>query len=155
MRFHKIIVITFLLADSNGTSDPFAIIGQNPLTEHSSFHQVAKTHVIKKELNPVWTDKFEFDVEAPHLLSFVFYDKDLVGKDFLGSVSFDPRILLHLFEKSGKPTITYIQAMTAFIKDHKPKIEYHTVKEVKKTEYEWCRDNKAIVEIEFAAITKL
>ncbi|KAG0237966.1 hypothetical protein BGW42_008066 [Actinomortierella wolfii] len=68
--------------DRNGFSDPFVkvTIGGKRFT----------THVIYKTLNPVWDATFEFEVEPlslPENVRLKFWDKDRIGKDFLGTVN--------------------------------------------------------------------
>ncbi|KAF9159899.1 hypothetical protein DFQ26_006074 [Actinomortierella ambigua] len=68
--------------DRNGFSDPYVkiTIGGHRFT----------THVIYKTLNPVWDAAYEFDVEPlslPETVQLVFWDKDRIGKDYLGTVN--------------------------------------------------------------------
>ena len=73
-----------LAKDWGGTSDPFAelIVGK----------QLKKTTIVDKTLNPVWNEKFEFDIGSEdEILSVVLYDNDkgvLYGnsKEYLGSI---------------------------------------------------------------------
>ncbi|KAF9978526.1 hypothetical protein BGZ73_001945 [Actinomortierella ambigua] len=67
--------------DRNGFSDPYVkiTIGGQRFT----------THVIYKTLDPVWDAAYEFDVEPlslPEKVQLVFWDKDRIGKDYLGTV---------------------------------------------------------------------
>jgi len=56
--------LTFIFVDKSGTSDPYIQIGQEHAGMPFKWHQLAKTSTIKKENNPVWNEKFEFDVDA-------------------------------------------------------------------------------------------
>ena len=60
--------------DSNGTSDPYAVIQVGK--------EKKKTKVIKKELAPEWNEKFEIIVEDCNLpLNLQVYDKDFLNSD--------------------------------------------------------------------------
>ncbi|KAI9009539.1 phosphatidylserine decarboxylase-domain-containing protein [Gaertneriomyces semiglobifer] len=71
-----------LAKDRRGTSDPFVIIKLGD--------QAHRTTVAPKTLNPVWNEEFEF-VLTPVLfdasLQLTVWDKDLIGKDFLGQTT--------------------------------------------------------------------
>ncbi|KAJ3054726.1 hypothetical protein HK097_000972 [Rhizophlyctis rosea] len=67
--------------DRSGTSDPFVIVKLGD--------QTARTSVCPKTLNPVWNATFDFTVtpvlfDAP--IVFTVWDKDRIGKDFLGQI---------------------------------------------------------------------
>ncbi|KAJ3300206.1 hypothetical protein HK104_003435 [Borealophlyctis nickersoniae] len=68
--------------DRNGTSDPFVICKLGD--------QVLRTPVVSKNLNPTWNSTFDFTI-TPILsdasLSLTVWDKDLIGKDFLGQLT--------------------------------------------------------------------
>ncbi|KAI9094104.1 phosphatidylserine decarboxylase-domain-containing protein [Phlyctochytrium arcticum] len=85
-----------LAKDRRGTSDPFVVAKLGG--------QSNKTSVIAKNLNPSWNETFEFNV-SPVLfdasLDLVVWDKDLIGKDFLGQVSLPVGDLLRI---CGAPT---------------------------------------------------
>ena len=67
-------------ADSNGFSDPYAMVGVGKSKKQ-------KTRVIKKDLSPEWNQKFTFKINDPKESVIVeVYDKDLIGSDFLGDV---------------------------------------------------------------------
>lgn len=67
-----------LAADSNGLSDPFAVV-----TLASGIK--AKTKVIKKTLDPTWMQGFEFDMSDPNeVVTVTVYDYDTLSNDFLG-----------------------------------------------------------------------
>lgn len=69
-----------LAKDRCGTSDPFAVLKMG-----SQRHQ---TEVILKSLNPVWNASFDFviDGNSPLPLEIKVWDKDYVGRDFLGNL---------------------------------------------------------------------
>eukprot|EP00179_Madagascaria_erythrocladioides_P003782 CAMPEP_0198308766 /NCGR_PEP_ID=MMETSP1450-20131203/1338_1 /TAXON_ID=753684 ORGANISM="Madagascaria erythrocladiodes, Strain CCMP3234" /NCGR_SAMPLE_ID=MMETSP1450 /ASSEMBLY_ACC=CAM_ASM_001115 /LENGTH=793 /DNA_ID=CAMNT_0044011471 /DNA_START=83 /DNA_END=2464 /DNA_ORIENTATION=- len=70
-------------ADSNGLSDPYVIVRFND--------KKAKSKVVKRSLNPLWSEQFVFDAPggAPSgKVSFTVMDWDRVGSDdFLGEFS--------------------------------------------------------------------
>ncbi|EKX38147.1 hypothetical protein GUITHDRAFT_77473, partial [Guillardia theta CCMP2712] len=62
--------------DSNGTSDPYAVIQVGS--------EKRKSKVIKKDLNPEWNEKFEMVVsDLNDSLRVSVWDKDLIGSDDL------------------------------------------------------------------------
>ncbi|EJD35443.1 hypothetical protein AURDEDRAFT_188738 [Auricularia subglabra TFB-10046 SS5] len=74
-------------ADANGKSDPYVVV--------TFARQRHKTPVIQKTLSPTYDPKnatFDFPVYASvvekigSLVEFVVWDKDLIGKDYLGEV---------------------------------------------------------------------
>ncbi|KAJ3018929.1 hypothetical protein HKX48_002532 [Thoreauomyces humboldtii] len=71
-----------LAKDRRGTSDPFVVLKLGG--------QTSKTKVIHKNLSPTWEEEFDF-VLTPVLfeasLGITVWDKDLIGKDFLGQLS--------------------------------------------------------------------
>eukprot|EP01134_Creolimax_fragrantissima_P005487 CFRG5487T1 len=70
-------------ADRNGYSDPFVTVSVNnsPLED-------AKSHVVKKSVNPVWNWEFETKIEDCTQLTIVVYDWDRIGSnDKLGEIS--------------------------------------------------------------------
>ncbi|KAI8078018.1 C2 domain-containing protein [Gilbertella persicaria] len=69
-------------ADKTGFSDPYVVLRVN--------HKKYKTKSIKQTLNPVWDAHFDTKMspkKTPTLLSFTVWDKDTIGRDFLGEVS--------------------------------------------------------------------
>lgn len=68
--------------DINGKSDPFVVLKLGRIKQQTS--------VIPKTLNPNWGGlTFEFDVENPtDILHISVWDKDMIGKDFLGKMNF-------------------------------------------------------------------
>lgn len=78
---HIIEARNLLAKDSNGFSDPFVVLQLG--------NQKFRTKVIDMSLNPTWDEKFSFEVrDVRDALRLVVYDKDLIGKDFLGKVKF-------------------------------------------------------------------
>ncbi|KAJ3677545.1 hypothetical protein LUZ60_003269 [Juncus effusus] len=76
---HIIEARNLLSMDSNGFSDPFVILQLGS--------QKKKTKVISMNLNPVWDEKFSFEVRnLKDELRVHVYDEDRIGKDFLGKV---------------------------------------------------------------------
>lgn len=76
-------------ADSSGTSDPYTSF-------HVDLHKerIYKSTIVKKTLDPVWNERFRFDVDKVHgsELRAIVWDWDMGNKDdFLGGVaiSFD------------------------------------------------------------------
>jgi Ca2+-dependent lipid-binding protein len=80
-------------ADANGLSDPFCEIS-------STFSkQKFRSQVINKNLNPKWNETYEFyTTSTKGFLFFKLYDKDFIGKDFLGDVAIKTNDL-----NDGKP----------------------------------------------------
>ncbi|KAI9715353.1 MAG: hypothetical protein M1812_005998 [Candelaria pacifica] len=64
--------------DKNGTSDPYLVITLGEARE--------STPTISKTLNPEWNVTFEFPISDVHnlLLEGVCWDKDRIGKDYMG-----------------------------------------------------------------------
>ncbi|KAI9705074.1 MAG: hypothetical protein M1836_006857 [Candelina mexicana] len=64
--------------DSNGTSDPYLVVTLGEARE--------STPTISKTLNPEWNVTFEFPIVDVHnlLLECVCWDKDRIGKDYMG-----------------------------------------------------------------------
>jgi Ca2+-dependent lipid-binding protein len=69
---------SLLLSHFVGLSDPFCIVELRM--------EKKRTKVCKKTLNPEWNESFTFTVPSPPPLSmkFTLWDKDHIGKDFLG-----------------------------------------------------------------------
>ena len=72
------------VADANGFSDPYALVfvGKN---------KPKKTKIVKKSLNPVWEETFEFPfTRHDKTLQVQVWDWDAIGSDdFLGLVHID------------------------------------------------------------------
>jgi len=81
--------------DFNGKSDPYAVLKLG--------RQKQQTAVIPKTLNPNWGGlAFEFEVHDPTDFLYVsVWDKDMIGKDFLGKVKFPLIDLLPYSEDDG------------------------------------------------------
>ncbi|KAF9438678.1 hypothetical protein BGZ76_006051, partial [Entomortierella beljakovae] len=66
--------------DKSGKSDPYAKI--------SIGGQCFTTKVVKKNLNPIWNESFDFVIEPqsmPDIVKLVLWDKDLISSDdFMG-----------------------------------------------------------------------
>lgn len=78
---HIIEARNLLAKDSNGFSDPFVVLQLG--------NQKFRTKVVDMSLNPTWDEKFSFEVrDVRDALRLAVYDKDLIGKDFLGKVKF-------------------------------------------------------------------
>ncbi|KAL2916625.1 phosphatidylserine decarboxylase [Polyrhizophydium stewartii] len=81
----KVICARSLLAkDRNGTSDPYVVVRLGD--------QQQKTHVVNRNLNPVWNTEMLFTITASHVqesLRFSVWDKDFLRSDFLGQFSID------------------------------------------------------------------
>ncbi|KAJ4758652.1 C2 calcium/lipid-binding and GRAM domain containing protein [Rhynchospora pubera] len=85
---HIIEARNLLAKDSNGFSDPFVVLQLG--------NQKYKTKVINMNLNPTWDEKFSFEVrDVRDALRIHVYDKDRIGKDFLGKVKFPLSDLLN------------------------------------------------------------
>jgi len=82
-----------LSKDFNGKSDPFVVLKLG--------RQKHQTSVIPKTLNPNWGGlTFEFEVDNPtDFLYISVWDKDMIGKDFLGKVRFP---LIDLLPQTGE-----------------------------------------------------
>mmetsp|Transcript_7321 Transcript_7321/g.18509 ORF Transcript_7321/g.18509 Transcript_7321/m.18509 type:complete len:327 (+) Transcript_7321:82-1062(+) len=76
-----------MAADLNGKSDPYVVV---KLLESGKVVAKQQTPVIKKTLDPVWRHTMVFDVVNPELALFQFdvFDKDLVGSDEIGKISY-------------------------------------------------------------------
>eukprot|EP01059_Diplonema_ambulator_P014527 TRINITY_DN25438_c0_g1_i1.p1 TRINITY_DN25438_c0_g1~~TRINITY_DN25438_c0_g1_i1.p1 ORF type:complete len:1112 (+),score=190.88 TRINITY_DN25438_c0_g1_i1:70-3336(+) len=91
-----------IAADAIGTSDPYVVLeasGVVPTTEK------LRTAALRKNLNPVWNERFKFDLTADAAISlrFIVYDDDRLGEhDFLGfaTVSLTPQEIAKLVSKS-------------------------------------------------------
>ncbi|ORX61568.1 C2-domain-containing protein [Hesseltinella vesiculosa] len=69
-------------ADKTGFSDPYAVIRIND-KKHT-------TKVIKQTLNPDWHYEFDINLKPssiPLLINITVWDKDRLGRDFLGEVN--------------------------------------------------------------------
>jgi Ca2+-dependent lipid-binding protein len=86
-----------IAADRGGTSDPYCQVK----VEKQSF----KTEIVKKSLNPVWNETFDFSARVTtKVLIFEVYDYDMIGShDFLGGIELD-LIALETDMGAQKPT---------------------------------------------------
>ncbi len=86
-----------IAADRGGTSDPYCQIK----VEKQSF----KTEIVKKSLNPVWNETFDFSARSTtKALIFEVFDYDMIGShDFLGGIEIDLSTL-ELDMGAHKPT---------------------------------------------------
>jgi Ca2+-dependent lipid-binding protein len=86
-----------IAADRGGTSDPYCQIKVEK--------QLFKTEVVKKSLNPVWNETYDFSARlTTKLLVFEVYDHDIIGgHDFLGGIELDLSTL-ELDINAQKPT---------------------------------------------------
>lgn len=77
-------------ADLNGKSDPYVVYDW---AERARTKRTAKTHVVDKNLNPVWQHHGSLYYSSPsstNIIEFDVWDKDMIGKDdFLGHASID------------------------------------------------------------------
>ena len=95
-------------ADALGTSDPFVEV-RCVQGFDGTLNQV--TSVKKKNLNPVWNERFKFALATTAVqfqINFVVYDQDKVGEpDFLGhaEVRFAPNELSSLATKTQETTL--------------------------------------------------
>eukprot|EP00899_Mesostigma_viride_P003815 jgi/Mesvir1/13434/Mv16506-RA.3 len=71
--------------DMNGKADPYVIM------KLSGSSEIKRSKVCKKTLNPVWNETFEFMVNNParEKLLVEVWDKDFLGKEFMGQVEVD------------------------------------------------------------------
>jgi len=78
--------------DSNGKSDPFCVITNN------LNGQTFQTHTIKKTLEPGWNEVFPIyigeSLEPTNSITVKVWDRDKLGKDFLGEVTLEAKLLL-------------------------------------------------------------
>ena len=72
-----------IAADRGGTSDPYCQVKVEK--------QLFKTEIVKKSLNPVWNETFDFSARVTtKVLVFEVYDYDMIGgHDFLGGIELD------------------------------------------------------------------
>ncbi|KAL9656415.1 hypothetical protein ABK040_005180 [Willaertia magna] len=79
--------------DVFGLADPFVVI--KPSWKHSQEnYETTTTSIIKKNLNPVWNEVFNFTIESEYdkfntAFQFNVWDKDLLVNDFIGEVNLD------------------------------------------------------------------
>ncbi|EFJ23674.1 plant synaptotagmin [Selaginella moellendorffii] len=68
--------------DFNGKSDPYVVIYMK-----GSKAKMQKTSVMRKTLNPEWNQRFQFPVEDARndMVVVEVWDRDVFGKDFMGS----------------------------------------------------------------------
>ncbi|CAG8805952.1 14615_t:CDS:2, partial [Racocetra fulgida] len=69
------------IKDKNGFSDPY--ITMNISDEDYN------THVVSKNLNPVWDATFEHKVnpeQPPSEIHFTCWDRDFFGRDYMGEI---------------------------------------------------------------------
>ncbi|KAL0066519.1 phosphatidylserine decarboxylase [Marasmius tenuissimus] len=86
--------------DFNGLSDPYVKVSLGTTT--------FKTPVMRYTLNPVYDAKkatFDFPIETcnPLPLKFVVWDKDWIGKDYLGQTTLDARDWFLLGGQNPRP----------------------------------------------------
>jgi len=84
LKLHVVEGKDLLAADSNGLSDPFAIITFGSMTY--------KTHVVSKNLNPQWNQKLAVIVkpeEDKYGINFSVHDMDKVSTDYLGRTTLE------------------------------------------------------------------
>jgi len=86
-----------IAADANGLSDPYVVIKLNDKKVKTN-----KTRVIKKTLNPDWNQIFSLKVQDPEtdVVTFLVYDKDKIGSDFIGEAAIRINDLIEKVEKS-------------------------------------------------------
>eukprot|EP00741_Cyanophora_paradoxa_P008963 tig00001415_g8676.t1 len=70
--------------DSNGKSDPYCVVKYGG-------KDIGKSEVVKSTINPMWNYRVEFQAinggnDAQDVVVVKMFDKDLVGKDYLGEV---------------------------------------------------------------------
>ena len=81
-----------LAADSNGCSDPFAVVTVTQTRDAEQEVQRFVTKTINKSLNPVWGESFFFDIwERGAQLTVDVYDADFSSDDYLGQAAVDLR----------------------------------------------------------------
>ncbi|OHT01898.1 hypothetical protein TRFO_31189 [Tritrichomonas foetus] len=89
-KIHVVKASNLPSADRNGLSDPFVVIYAK--TSDGKI-KIGQTKVVKKNLNPDWDSSLQkpFFVYTPLVkeLKFKVYDKDVIGKDKLGSLKFE------------------------------------------------------------------
>ncbi|ORX46632.1 hypothetical protein BCR36DRAFT_372095 [Piromyces finnis] len=88
-----------LSKDFNGKSDPYVVLKLG--------RQKHQTSVIPKTLNPNWGGlTFEFEVDDPTDFLYVsVWDKDMIGKDFLGKTKFPLIDLLPINSEEGSRNV--------------------------------------------------
>ncbi|KAJ3154639.1 hypothetical protein HDU89_007877 [Geranomyces variabilis] len=85
-----------LAKDRRGTSDPFVVLKLGG--------QTFKTKVVSKNLSPTWNEEFDFvltPVAFEGSLGLTVWDKDLIGKEFLGQLSIPIADVLRLAGAPG------------------------------------------------------
>eukprot|EP00755_Sulcionema_specki_P004516 Sspe_Gene.4546::Locus_1490_Transcript_2_3_Confidence_0.400_Length_2895::g.4546::m.4546 len=91
-----------IAADAMGTSDPYVVLEVTGLTKKTESVTTSKK---QKTLNPVWNERYRFDLAngAVVVLRFTVYDHDKMGQpDFLGyaETTFTPNDLHELLKES-------------------------------------------------------
>ncbi|CAG8454463.1 1996_t:CDS:10 [Dentiscutata erythropus] len=82
IRVYVIQARNLAIKDKNGFSDPYITVNIGD----ESFN----THVMYKNLNPIWNASFEYKVNPAHPPSeihFTCWDRDLFGRDYMGEIS--------------------------------------------------------------------
>ncbi|KZV84933.1 hypothetical protein EXIGLDRAFT_699978 [Exidia glandulosa HHB12029] len=96
LRVQVIACRNLLSADSNGKSDPPESSYTSSYVAVTFQHQRQKTPVVSKTLDPHWATKdatFDFPLykstaeRLGTLLEIVVWDKDIIGKDYLGEIA--------------------------------------------------------------------
>eukprot|EP00026_Physarum_polycephalum_P016084 Phypoly_transcript_16921.p1 GENE.Phypoly_transcript_16921~~Phypoly_transcript_16921.p1 ORF type:complete len:160 (+),score=21.28 Phypoly_transcript_16921:69-548(+) len=127
--------------DLNGRADPYAVTGILNLNRDNldSAFPIFKSHVVKKNLNPVWVKEpiYEFPfTEEEQWLQVELFDRDLIGKhDFLGQVTLKPGLLPdgilvdEWYPLQGRPKRK--DEVSGHIQKNKKSHEYYEIKEKK------------------------
>eukprot|EP00475_Leptophrys_vorax_P027335 TRINITY_DN38990_c0_g1_i1.p1 TRINITY_DN38990_c0_g1~~TRINITY_DN38990_c0_g1_i1.p1 ORF type:complete len:335 (-),score=85.72 TRINITY_DN38990_c0_g1_i1:14-1018(-) len=75
---HVIRGVDLINTDRLSKSDPYVIVSTGGITN--------RTNVIDNNLNPVWNERFIFNLDSPQEIHFEIYDKDKTGHDdFMGA----------------------------------------------------------------------
>ncbi|KAH6565800.1 hypothetical protein BASA61_010300 [Batrachochytrium salamandrivorans] len=98
----KVLCARNLLAkDRSGTSDPYVVVKLGD--------QLQKTPVISRSLNPVWNTEMVFTITPAHVqasLQFTVWDKDFIGRDFLGQLSIPINTMINFIGSYDDPNNT-------------------------------------------------
>eukprot|EP00026_Physarum_polycephalum_P014140 Phypoly_transcript_14618.p1 GENE.Phypoly_transcript_14618~~Phypoly_transcript_14618.p1 ORF type:complete len:322 (+),score=47.23 Phypoly_transcript_14618:102-968(+) len=111
VTFKAIKGVQLAAKDSNGLSDPYFVVSETP-KHNKEVKPQFKSHVIKKTLNPEWDlskeKKLTAVVTGDEECLVQVFDQDLLSSDFMGQITFMPRVIYSAMRAEKKDTVTLV-----------------------------------------------